>query len=169
MRDQPSTLWNIKAPKKDLPYASEFIPQDLEVAKRRLRTTSQNLVFVKNGKVLFETGHEGLGGFVEAMKQLGIELRCSSVADTVVGKAVALLSVYSQVTAVYAVTMSRDAAATLKTHGIHCEFEEAVPAILNPAKTERCFFEKLVGDISSPKEAYVLITEACERLAVEHT
>jgi hypothetical protein len=128
--------------------------KDLAVAIERLRRDSSSLVIVKDDKVLFEGYGRGVEELLKAIELLGEDMRGSSLADRVVGKACALLCSYSRVKAVYAKTISEPAIKVLERDGIPITFEERVKNILNPSKTMICPFERLVTDLDDPMEAY---------------
>jgi len=128
--------------------------RDLEIAKSRLTEENLTLSVVKNAEIIFESNSHGVSGLLEAIEKLGEKLKDASVADRVVGKAIALLCVYAKVKAVYAITLSEKAKTTLKKYKIYHECKNLVKKILNIDKTETCPFEKLAMEISSPKEAY---------------
>ncbi len=134
---------------------------DLEIAKQILKDKKLSLVFVKNSKSIFETDMRGVGGFLKAIEKLDNCLLGGSVADRIVGKATALLCAYSSVKAVFAVTMSQSGLETLKSYSILCEFENLVPSILNTEKTDKCPFEKLVEEMTNPRQAYKKIRQFC--------
>lgn len=134
---------------------------DLEIAKQRLKDKNLNLVFVKSSKPVFETKTEGLNGFLQAIKELGGNLSGASVADKIIGKAAALLCAYSNVAAIFTVTLSKGGLEILKTYDIRCEFENLVPTILNVKKTDKCPLEKLVANITNSEEAYEKISQFC--------
>ena len=134
---------------------------DLELAKQRLGRENLSLVIAKKGRVLFETQARGISGLLEAIKKIGKNIRYSSVADRIVGRAVALLLVYSGVTSVYAVTISDGGIEVLKNLNILSEFDKRVPNILNLKKTDVCPFEKLVAKVSDSKEAYETLKACC--------
>lgn len=128
---------------------------DAEVAKSRLLRNGSSLVIVKDGKVVFETGQPGVGGFLSAIKKLGRErLHGASVADRIVGRAAALLCVYCGVRAAYAVVLSQGGKKVLEENTVAFKFEYLVPTILNRQKTDACPFEKLVSTVSDAEEAY---------------
>lgn len=133
----------------------------LEIAERQLKEKKLSLVFVKNSKAIFETRTEGLRGFVQAIDELDGMLTGASVADKTIGKAAALLCVYANVAAAFAVTISRSGLETLNAYSIRCEYENLVSTILNRKKTDRCPFEKLVENTANPEEAYREIRHAC--------
>lgn len=128
--------------------------RDLELAKSRLKDRDLTLVIVKEGKVIFETRSQGVGGFLQAIEKLGKRLVASAVADKIVGAATAMLCVYSEVSSVFAVTISEEGIRVLKDNDIIYQFENEVPNILNHDKTDICPFEKLVIGSRDPKEAY---------------
>jgi hypothetical protein len=129
--------------------------QDLTLAKKRLtEEESLTLTIAKNGERIFETQSHGILGFLEAIERLGEALRGASVADKVVGKAIALLCVYAKVKMVYAATLSKRAKAFFEKHGVYHEWDELVENILDFEKAGICPFEKLATEISDPNEAY---------------
>ncbi|MEM3823760.1 MAG: DUF1893 domain-containing protein [Candidatus Bathyarchaeia archaeon] len=129
--------------------------QDLAIAKKRLsEEKGLTLTIAKNGEIIFETSSHGILGFLEAVEKLGDTLNGASVADKVVGKAIALLCVYMSVKMVYALTLSREAKAFFEKHEVYHEWEKLVENILDFKKTGVCPFEKLATEISNPNEAY---------------
>ena len=136
---------------------------DLDAAKQRLKTKNLSLVFAKNSKVIFETDREGLLGFLEAISELRDDLAETSVADRIIGKAAALLCTYSRVKAAFAVTLSDGGLSVLRDNQILYEYGKLVPSIHNLERTDQCPFEKLVENVSNPKEAYRVITLACRK------
>ena len=136
---------------------------DLEIAKERLCHEDLGLSIVKQGHVVYESASRGLLGFLEAIDEKRTILKGASIADRVVGKAVALLCVYVGVEAVYAITLSREAKKALDDHSVHNEFNSLVDAILDVSQVDMCPFEKLVAGISSPRAAYEKIRVISKR------
>jgi len=128
--------------------------QDLAIAKKRLGIKSLTISIVKNDEIIFETVSHGISGFLEAIAKLGDKLEGASVADRVVGKAIALLCVYAKVKAVYAITLSKKAKAVLENNVVYHEWEDLVENILDVNKAGICPFEKLAKEISNPNDAY---------------
>jgi hypothetical protein len=128
---------------------------DLEIAKNRLQNKDLTLVIVKNGELLFETREHKIKGFLGAIDKLGTSLKGSSIADKVVGKAIALLCVYAKVSAVYAVVLSKQANKVLKKHKIRHEWSMIVKEILDLEKNRTCPFEIKAGNMSDPKKVYL--------------
>jgi len=136
--------------------------RDLEVAKLRLKEGDLTLVIVKQGKVIFETKSQGVSDFLLAIEKFGKELAASSVADKIVGAAAAMLCAYSEVTSVFAVTISEEGIRVLEGNGIFYQFENRVSNILNYNRSDVCPFEKLAIGSGNPKEVYVKLKSFAE-------
>jgi hypothetical protein len=130
------------------------LDRDLELAKLWLKERDLTLVVAKGGKTIFETKSQGINGFLQAIEKLGKRLIASSVADKIVGAAAATLCVYSKVSAVFAVTISKGGIKVLQENNIFCEFENEVPNILNSNRKDRCPFDRLVITSANSEEAY---------------
>ncbi len=137
----------------------EMDTSDLRFSKLRLRKDKLNLVIVKDGKVVFDTGAHGLSGFLLAIEKVGTELVDASVADRVVGRAAAFLCTYVKIASVFAVTISAVGLEVLRENGIYCEYKDLVPHILNSAQTDICPFEELVSGLRDPEEAYLKLKD----------
>ena len=128
--------------------------RDLDFAKKRMEDEALTLCIARGGKVIFEGVSRGISGFLDAVESLGDRLEGASVADRVVGKAVALLCVDSRVGAVYASTPSRDAKRLFDGCSVIVEWGELVESILDAGRRETCPFEGLAAGIADPKDAY---------------
>jgi thioredoxin 1 len=131
--------------------------EDLDVAKKRLQENSLTLTIVNSGKIIFETASRGISGFLEAIEKFEDNLQEASVADRVIGKAIALLCVYAKVKAVYAIVLSEKAKAVFEQNMIYHEWNELVESILDWDNRELCPFEKLAAKISNPSDAYKML------------
>ncbi|MGD8505349.1 MAG: DUF1893 domain-containing protein [Candidatus Bathyarchaeota archaeon] len=127
---------------------------DLNIARERLKRKNLALVIARKGEVIFETSSHGIGGLLRAIRELDKDMKNSSVADKIVGKAAALLCLHAEVLAVFAVTASEKGMQVLKEANVLYQFENGVPHVLNSVRSGICPFEKLVSNISDPKEAY---------------
>lgn len=134
---------------------------DLDVAKSRLAEEGLTLVVVKDQKVVFESRSRGVNSFLAAIDRLGDRLEDATVADKVVGRAVALLCIYSHVRSVYGEILSRAAKAFLEENSVHTESRVTVDDILNAEKTGVCPFERLVNEIRDPEAAYRKLVDLC--------
>lgn len=129
--------------------------QDLELAKLKLTEENVSLVITKNGKVIFKTRKQGVSGFLDAIEKMHTELLEASVADKIVGVAVAMLCIYSGISSVFALTISEGGIKVLKDSDVTCLFENKVAYILNRNKTDVCPFEQLAMTSETAKEAYM--------------
>ncbi|MEM5869943.1 MAG: DUF1893 domain-containing protein [Candidatus Aenigmatarchaeota archaeon] len=127
---------------------------DLNLAKNRLKEKNLTLVIAKNGKTIFESNSNGIKDLVLAIDLLKEKMKKSSVADSKVGKAAALLFIYSGINSIFAQTISKPAISILKNFKIPFEYENVVENILNKEKNDLCPFERLVLNCDLPGEAY---------------
>jgi hypothetical protein len=137
---------------------------DIETAKTQLIQNHLTLIFIKNNNILFKTKSHRISGFLTAIQELGKKLEDASVADKVVGRAVALLCVYARIKAIYAETISMKAVDVLEKAGVTYEWKGLVDTILDTNKNDVCPFEKAAAQISSPKDAYEKFKDLQNRL-----
>jgi hypothetical protein len=136
--------------------------KDLELAKQLLKTDDLSLVIVKNKKIIFQTRMHGIKGFLQTIERFEDDLVDASLADKIVGRAIAMLCIYSKIKAVYAVVISEEAMSLLKNERIYCEAESLVPYILGKDKMTMCPFEKAVINVDKPYEAYERLRNCVE-------
>jgi len=135
---------------------------DLDIARTRLFEEELTLSIVKNGKILFETNTHTISGFLRAIDKLGATLEDASVADRVVGKAIALLCVYARINEVYAEVLSRNAKTVFEKNKISYKWKVIVENILDLNRCGICLFEKAATGISNPEKAYAVFKELLE-------
>ncbi len=95
------------------------------------------------------------------------DLRGFSAADTIVGKAAALLFVYAGVIAVHAKVMSKTAATVLEEHHVHYTYDTMTEYIINRRGDGMCPMEETVRMISDPAAAYPALLQKREQLRKE--
>ena len=132
---------------------SSTIADDLRLAKDTLLKDGVTLVAAKNGKILFRSKSHGVSDLLTMIRDLGRLTEGASLADSVVGRAAALLCAYSGIVAVYGAKMSEGAASLLKARDIRFEFGALVPKILNREKNDICPFDRAVLGIDDPSVA----------------
>lgn len=135
---------------------------DLMIAKNRLEKNDLSLVIVKNRKILFETKEKKILGFIDAIEKMDNVMKGSSMADKVVGKAVALLCVFKEVHAVYAKILSEKAKNLFEQWKINFEYKSLVKEILNNNKDKICPFELKAKNLNDPKKAYFKLKKLAE-------
>lgn len=94
----------------------------------------------------------------------GSNLNGYSVADTVVGKAAALLFVKCGIKNVFAKVLSESGKRALEKFGVCYEYETLTPKIVNRAGTDICPMEKAVINTENAEEAYVLLKKKSENM-----
>jgi len=127
---------------------------DLELAENELKSRKINLVIVKNGVVLYQSKASGMKGILQAIDEFNGDLAGAAIADKIVGRAAAMLCVYSEVKSVFAITMTEGALKLLKKNRVAHRFEKYVRRLMNSQGTDICPFEKAIRDIEDPKEAF---------------
>ena len=138
--------------------------KDLEIAKKELKNKGLTLVIVKKGKIIFKTKEHKIVGFLSAIEQFGKSLECSSIADRVVGQAIALLCVYAKVKAIYGEVISNNAKKVLEKSQISIEWNSLVGDILDLEKKQVCPFELKAMSMSDPEHTYFELKNMLESL-----
>lgn len=126
---------------------------DFERAKNNL--AGHTICLCKDGKCLYSDlkGISPMMAFIDG----NADLSGYCVADTVVGKAAALLFVKCGISKVYAKVLSEYGKKVLEAYNISYEYETLTERIINRAGTDSCPMEKAVADTDSPDEAVVLL------------
>ncbi|KYK37272.1 MAG: DUF1893 domain-containing protein [Theionarchaea archaeon] len=130
---------------------------DLESAKREFKRTKAAFVIVKDEKVVARSAEKGVAPFFFAANGLGEQVKNASLADKIVGKAVALLTVNSQMISVYTPLISDPAVKVLNDYNIYWEADQIVAMILNRNKDDQCPIEKMVTACDTPEEAFSIL------------
>lgn len=133
---------------------------DLQVAKNNL--FGHTVCLCKDGNCLYSKsrGIAPMMNFIEG----GTDLTGYSVADTVVGKAAALLFVKCGIKSVFAKTLSKNGKRILELSGIYFEYEVLTERIINRAGTDTCPMEKAVACTDDPEEAYVILKDTLSKM-----
>jgi hypothetical protein len=126
---------------------------DLDLAKSLLGSEDVRFVLVKEGRVLHTSKAAGVKPLAQLLKQAGSSLAEASLADQVVGRAVALLAAYAHLAAVYGQRVSQSAIDEMKQQRIPLQYGESVPYILNRTSDGLCPFERSIAGITDPSQA----------------
>ena len=126
---------------------------NLNLAKTTLFEEGLSLAVAKNGKLLFKSKSRGVSDLLTMISEIGQLAESASLADNIVGRAAALLCVYSKIANVYGVTMSEGAIPIFRVSGIRCEYGTLVPKILNREKNGICPFEEAVLGMEDHRDA----------------
>lgn len=133
---------------------------DLNIAKNNL--SGHTLCLCKEGHCLY-SDLRGIAPIMQLMAH-STDLRGYSAADTVVGKAAAMLFARCGIASVYAKTLSESARRVLLKHGIPHSYEQLAPQIRNRAGTDMCPMEKAVQHTDNLDEAYILLQRQMQLL-----
>lgn len=125
--------------------------KDITKAKTILES-GYTCVLVK-GKMSFTSKRNGIVPMVKFLND-EIDLEGFSVADKIVGKAVAMLFVLAEVKEVYAEVLSKTAISVLEANGIAYSYKILTDNIINRQGTGLCPMEETVKDIFDCKQAY---------------
>ncbi len=137
--------------------------KDIEIAKQALEMGS-TCAMARGGQIVYAGKGIGVKPLLAAFDAVNRYMQDSSVADTVVGKAAAVLMVLAEVSKVYGVVMSKGAVEYLKKHDIPCCYGELVEYIENRTGDDMCPLEKAVSDIEDPQEALVALRSKIAQL-----
>jgi hypothetical protein len=148
-----------------LGYRFTGMLSDLEIAKEYLTSESKTLVLAKDGGIIASSSGRGIADLVGFVETLRDELAGASMADKVVGKAVALLVRYAGIVAVHAGMMSESAKKALEGTEISYCYAKLVPRILNRAGDDLCPMEKLSLAYDDPTEGVMALKALVTKMA----
>ncbi|MGC1121505.1 MAG: DUF1893 domain-containing protein [Candidatus Methanofastidiosia archaeon] len=134
--------------------------KDLDHARKELEENKMAFVMVRNGKVLAQSKEKGVAPFFSAVARN--KVKGASLADRIIGKAVASLCAYKGITAVYTPVVSEPAVSVLEENQISWHAEQVVPMILNREGDGQCPIESIVAATTSPGEAYLILKRKFE-------
>jgi len=138
---------------------SEEVLSGLELARDILQTSDYSVVVIKNSQVICKKKGDGIKPILEAIEELGERIHGSIIGDRILGKASALLCIYSQAKAVYSPQATKTAIALMLINGIPSQADVLIPRIDNRDGTDMCPFERMLENTSSPEEAYKILKE----------
>jgi len=132
-----------------------------------LDKTGNSLMIYKDGRLIFQSASKGIRPHLEAIEDHGEALRGTLMVDKIVGRAAALLILYSEAAEVHAQVLSRPGKQVLDQHGLAIMYEELVDHIKMKDGNIYCPFERMVQDVSDPAEAYAAIVEKMNSLKTQ--
>jgi len=135
----------------------------IELAKQELVQGKYSCVLVQDGEVVmtsFEKGVKPLMRFYE-LREL---YKSPVLADKVIGRAAAFLTVLCGITEVYAEVISEEAIKVLDDYQIPVTSERVVPYIANRRGDGLCPMEELSKDVKTPLEMYLKIQQWLQKL-----
>ena len=131
---------------------SPFAAKEVAEARRLIRENRAECVVIRGGKLHVKRGRGvmPLLEFRDGGKDL---LKGATVVDKVIGRAAAAVLIAGGARAVHGETMSEDARAFLRKHGIRTSCGKLVPRILNANRSGLCPLEQSVAGIDDPELA----------------
>ena len=129
-----------------------------------LERTGNSLMVYKNGKLVFQSSSKGIRPHLEAIDQLGEGLRGTVMVDKIVGRAAALLILYSGAAEAHTAVLSTQGRLVLELHGLKFTYAEEVEHIKMQDGRVYCPFEAMVQGLTDPEEAYQVIVEKMRSL-----
>lgn len=140
----------------------EYRQSDLVCVRARLEEGGASVVLCRGG-VLTQKNGRGIRPLLELIES-GQSFAGAAAADTIVGRAAALLFLHMGVGAVYGKVMSRGAFDELNTHGVAAVYETLTENILNREGTGSCPMEAAVCGVFLPQEAYERLRKRADEL-----
>ena len=131
--------------------------EDIDLARSLLEEEKWNLVIVKGVRVLYSTRERGIAPFFRAVQSIGAGLHNATLADHIMGSAVAMLCLHARITSVYASIASQGALDMLKGQGVIVSSKSTVPFISNYDGTDLCPFEKLARSCQEPSQLFAAL------------
>jgi hypothetical protein len=126
---------------------------------RELEETGNCLMIYADEELIFKSKSKGIRPHLEAIDELGDKLHGSLMVDKIVGRAAALLILYSKASKVQAQVLSEPGKQIFDECKIDYYYVDLVPHIKLEDGRIFCPFERMVQGISDPKEAYYAIIE----------
>lgn len=124
-----------------------------------LERTGSSLMAYSGGRLIFQSGSKGIRPHLEAIDSLGDALRGSVMVDKIIGRAAALLILYSEAAEAHAALISTQGRRVLEEHGLRFSYAAETPHIKMLDGRIYCPFEAMVQGLSDPAEAYRAIVE----------
>ena len=107
--------------------------------------------------IFFSSRERGVAPFFQAVQSMGTSLHNATMADRIVGSAVAMLCLQAQITSVYGGIASQGALDMLRGQGVTINSKSTVPYISNYDGTDLCPFEKLAGSCQGPSQLFAAL------------
>jgi len=126
----------------------------IELAKNELALDNYTCVVVHEDSVIMTSFDRGVKPLVHYYETESRNFSDAVLADKVIGRAAAFLSVLCGITSVYAEVISIEAKKVFEEYDIHFEYNRLVPYIVNRTGDGRCPMENLSEGVKQPIEMY---------------
>jgi len=129
-----------------------------------LNKTGNSLMIYRGGRLIFQSASKGIRPHLEAIEMHGEALHGTLMVDKIVGRAAALLILYSEAAEAHAQVLSRPGKQVLDQQCMATTYEELVDHIKMKDGSIYCPFERMVQGVNDPDEAYAAIVEKMNSL-----
>jgi hypothetical protein len=136
---------------------NEQVLSDLEFLKEKMKFSDSSIIVVENGSIILEKKGNGVKPLLETIDELKEGLYGKIIGDRVLGKASAMLCRYAKVKSVYSPQGTKTGLAVLIVGGVPAQVDRLIPFVKNMAGDDVCPFEKMLGNIDSPEEAFKIL------------
>lgn len=126
---------------------------------RKLDELGLSLMVYEGGEVVFRSASKGVRPHLEAIDALGTRLKGTTMVDKIIGRAAALLILYSGAAEVHAGVISAGGRGLLVAAGVKLAFGEETEHIKTVDGRIYCPFEAMVQGIDDPAQAYHAIVD----------
>lgn len=126
---------------------------DLEHAVEIFHGGAYAFVLVKNDQIIATGASEGIGELLDAIVEFPDAVRGASLADKIVGKAVAMIAIHAGIAEIYTPLGSESAAEVLAKYRVPFHSQRMVPVIQNKRNDGACPMERLTMPITDPEVA----------------
>ncbi len=133
--------------------------RDLSLAREIFERDGLAFVIIHEGREIGRGRRQGIRELLEAFLTCGEDARGASLADKVVGKAVALAATAFGIREIYSPLASEHAVRVCRARGNLFHFERVVPYITNAEGDGLCPLERLTLEIDDPLRALDLLCE----------
>lgn len=135
-----------------------------EELKNLVRQGNYNCILLEDDRVIMTSLEKGVAPLYNYIKE-NTEFPTGKVEiiDKIVGRAVAFLAVYLNVSYINTKIISKTALDVLEENNIKVEYEEIVPYIFNRNKDGQCPMESALTDIKDSHEAFNIIDKFKKR------
>ncbi len=131
---------------------------------KRLDELGLSLMVHDGDEVLFRSASKGVRPHLEAIDALGTRLRGTTMVDKIVGRAAALLILYSGAAEVHAGVINPGGRKLIEDAGVRLSFDKEIDHIKTIDGRIYCPFEAMVQGIDDPVQAYHAIVEKMNSL-----
>jgi hypothetical protein len=123
---------------------------DLQLAQAIFLSDLPTFALVRGGCELARGAQSGVRELAVTLQALGAVANGASLADKVIGKAVALMAADAGIVSIYTPLISEPALRVCGLHDIACHYDRQVSRIKNARGDDLCPIEQLVIHIDDP-------------------